>query len=183
MEKPAKGHDSYHFKLLLLGEEAVGKTSLLIRFVEQRFSETYKQSLGADFMSKTVEFATKEGKTVIINLQCWDIAGKAKFSSFRKLYCSGVNGAFLVYDLTRRETLAKLVSWVQDIEKFSPDAVKFLIGNKNDLENQIVVFPEEGEKFGPVLGVFGILKTSAKTGEGVEDAFHSIAKIMYERNL
>ncbi|MHA1450534.1 MAG: Rab family GTPase, partial [Candidatus Hodarchaeales archaeon] len=107
----------------------------------------------------------------------WDIAGQSKFSHFRKLYYTGVAGVLLVYDITRKKSLEQLVEWNNDVQAFSPDVVKVLIGNKTDLAelNMREVEEEDRKNFAEILGVTSSIETSAKTGDGVKEAFELIA--------
>ncbi|MFW9998073.1 MAG: Rab family GTPase, partial [Candidatus Odinarchaeota archaeon] len=109
-----------NLKILILGEEAVGKTSLIRQYVEGSFEHDYKTTLGADVKSKTVllENYPTIGKKTKFVLQLWDIAGKARLSSYKKFYFSDASGVFLVFDTTRRDTLAKLLSWVEEINTY-----------------------------------------------------------------
>ncbi|MFW9995279.1 MAG: Rab family GTPase [Candidatus Odinarchaeota archaeon] len=171
----------YYLKLLLLGEPQVGKSSLIVRYIQNRFTEDYKTSLGADFMAKTLVFDEKT-PTKNINLQIWDIAGQSKFSAFRKLYYTGVAGVLLVYDISKVDTLKKLVEWNDDVKSFSPNAIKVLIGNKSDLTEIGLreVSDEDRKAFEKSLDVASSIETSAKTGYGVQEAFHLIARTVLE---
>ncbi|MHA2296835.1 MAG: Rab family GTPase [Candidatus Hodarchaeales archaeon] len=172
-----------YFKILLLGEEAVGKTSLIRQYVEGSFDHDYKTTLGADFKSKTVllDNYPTTGKRSKIIMQLWDIAGKARLSSYKKHYFSDTAGVFLVFDATRRDTLTKLLGWVEDVNKYSPKVVKYLIGNKIDLNDEVVVHVEEMKQFETILEVARSLRTSAKTGENVEEAFTIISRMISDR--
>ncbi|MFW9991238.1 MAG: Rab family GTPase [Candidatus Odinarchaeota archaeon] len=170
--RPSK---SIFIKLLLIGERAVGKTSLMRQYIENKFSDDYKGTMGADFLSKTIR-----QNEVVYNLQLWDIAGESKYTSFKKYYYSGAQGVLMVFDVTRRETLTKLYHWVENIDRYSPRAVKYLIGNKIDLKDKIVIRQDERMQFEPILGAIGSLETSAKTGENVEYVFLTMANKIRE---
>ena len=171
---------TFNIKILLLGEESVGKTSLIYRFVDKTFSGDYKTTLGADLKSKTVtlENLFGKGETTTVNLQIWDVAGKARLSSYKKYYYPGTSGVLLVFDLTRRETLTNLMSWVEDVNEFSPGSVKYLIGNKNDLLDERIVLREERVQFETILGVTGGIETSAKTGDNVDEIFTLMSRFI-----
>ncbi|MFW9995278.1 MAG: Rab family GTPase [Candidatus Odinarchaeota archaeon] len=162
-------------KIMLLGTGAVGKTSLINRYVKNRFADDYKITLGADFLSHKVTIEdTQTGKPVEVNLQLWDIAGQSQFSSFRKFYFKGVHGSLLVYDLTRLETLKALHKWSDDVLEISPDSVNVLIGNKSDLVNERQVTPKDIQKNSKKLQPVGFVETSAKTGDKVNEAFLAV---------
>ena len=119
----------YVFKVIIIGPGAVGKTSLLHRFVEEKFSFRYKLTIGADFLSKIIQ---KDNET--IKLQIWDIGGQERYKFLRSSFFDGANGALLVFDLSRWHTFSGLEEWLSDLRKYAGDNVPFiLIGNKADL--------------------------------------------------
>lgn len=169
----------YVFKLILVGSAAVGKTSLVHRFVENRFKMNYKQTIGADFMSKVVEY--EPGETA--KLTIWDIGGQDRYKVLREQFFAGTDGALIVFDLTRDITVKELDSWFNDFRKFAGKDIPFiLIGNKSDLLNQVDklidrdlaadIAESQGGKY---------IETSAKTGKQVEEAFLDITKMMTSR--
>ena len=164
----------FNIKIVLLGEPAVGKTSLIRRYVHDEFSDTYKTTLGVDFLSKTIE------KHFIAKLQIWDIAGQMRFATFRKTFFSGAQGAFLVFDITRRGTFQRLSAWAQDVKNFTQGAQCMVIANKVDKEKR-TVSKEAIEKFAKSIGAISVLETSAKTGEGVEEAFEHLSEDILKR--
>ncbi|MFW9997834.1 MAG: Rab family GTPase [Candidatus Odinarchaeota archaeon] len=168
---------SWNFKLLLLGEGAVGKTSLILHHIAKMFFSDYRPTFGADFVNTALDL---DPDNVTVNLQIWDSAGKEEFSSFTKLYLTGVQGVFLVFDVTRRETFTKLADWSRQVDRFSPDAVKILIGNKIDLIHDQKVSEEEMLQHVPVLSATSSLLTSAKTGEQVDEAFFLLARFIFK---
>ncbi|MFW9994967.1 MAG: Rab family GTPase [Candidatus Odinarchaeota archaeon] len=174
---------TFNIKILLLGEESIGKTSLILQFVDKTFSSDYKTTLGADFKSKTLKLENVFGKGEIttVNLQIWDVAGRARLSSYKKYYYPGTSGVLLVFDLTRRDTLTHLISWIEDVNEYSPESVKYLIGNKNDLKNERVVLQQEQEQFKTILGASGSTETSAKTGENVDKVFALMSLLILEK--
>ncbi len=158
-------------KTIVLGDGAVGKTSLIRRYVEGKFDEAYTVTLGAEFLSKTVQ--TKDPEK-IVKLAIWDLAGQAKYASYRKLVFTGVNGAFLVFDRTRKKTLSALKDWYNDLQQFSPNVPVILIGNKADLRRKVT--KKEVQALADELKlVKAIFDTSAKLGKGVSEAFEEMA--------
>ncbi|MFX0014764.1 MAG: Rab family GTPase [Promethearchaeota archaeon] len=173
----------YNFlaKILLLGEYRVGKSSMVLRYVEDRFPGDYMATIGANFLVKTVNLSY-EGKEFKVGLQIWDIGGHARSSQVGRVFFQGVSGALLVYDLTRKETLEKLPLWIQQLKKFSPDARMYLVGNKNDLIEERQVTSEEGEDAKGRLSVVNFFETSAKTGDHIQETFEDMARLLVETN-
>ncbi|MEJ2250573.1 MAG: GTP-binding protein [Candidatus Lokiarchaeota archaeon] len=166
----------YILKLCLLGEANVGKTSLVHRFIENEFRQSYKATLGVNLMKKDLNFE-KYGN---ISVQLWDLGGQESFKSLRTLYLEGANGALIVYDVTDRSTFDKLRGWLESWKNSRGEQPLVLIGNKSDLEDRISVSEQEGKEFAE-KNHMKFLITSAKTGEHVEDAFKELVeKIMNE---
>lgn len=124
------GNPLRKFKLVFLGEQSVGKTSLITRFMYDSFDNTYQATIGIDFLSKTMYL---EDRTV--RLQLWDTAGQERFRSVTRSYYRGAAGALLVYDTTTRDSFNVLNNWLNDARSLaSPHIVILLVGNKKDLE-------------------------------------------------
>lgn len=172
----AKGKEIKHIlKLLLLGDGAVGKTSLILRFIENRFSEDYQMSLGVNFLTKTVTFIDTKNVKRIASLQVWDIAGQARHVSYSHLYLKGALGAFYVFDLTRRETLLQMQErWQAQVLRVSPQCLSILIGNKADLEKDRALSTSQSRKIHEAMHAIDYIETSAKTGENVNQAFQTM---------
>ena len=169
--KKQKG-PKYAFKLLLVGEPEVGKTSLIKRYVDDFFKEGYQITLGVDFLSKTVNIKDTE-----VSFQIWDVAGQSGFTNFRHLYLKKAHGVFLVFDLTRIEdTFEKLERWCADVKEQSPNAKIIVIGNKEDVaKGKLPLTKEE------ILERFTakeFFTTSAKTGSKVQDAFELMGEMI-----
>ncbi|MFX1513686.1 MAG: Rab family GTPase [Promethearchaeota archaeon] len=159
-------------KTIVLGDGAVGKTSLIRRYVENKFEDTYNVTLGAEFLSKTVQIKKPEK---VVKLAIWDLAGQAKYASYRKLVFTGVNGAFLVFDRTRKKTFTALKDWYHDVLQFSPNVPVIIMVNKADLRRKVT--KREVQSLAEELTlVKGVFNTSAKTGEGVTSAFEELAR-------
>jgi small GTP-binding protein len=169
--KKAKG-PKYAFKLLLVGEPEVGKTSLIKRYVDDFFKEGYQITLGVDFLSKTVMIKDTE-----VSFQIWDVAGQSGFTNFRHLYLKKAHGVFLVFDLTRPdETYEKLDRWCSDVREQSPNAKIIVIGNKEDIAKG--KFTEEKDEVLKRFDAKAFFPTSAKTGESVQEAFELIGDLI-----
>jgi len=168
----------YVFKILLLGDGAVGKTSLLRRFIDNTFDPDYQSSIGVQFMTREVRFEDKSVKLVI-----WDIAGQSKHTTYRHLYYKAANGIILVYDITRADSFDHLPKWLTDaVESTGPDIKIAVLGNKSDLIQSRAVGSDEGEYFAKCVNAETFSETSAKSGENVEAAFLALAKGLVECN-
>jgi len=168
----------YLFKLLLIGNSSVGKSSLLVRFVDDIWEENFVPTIGVDFKLKTLEI---DGKKV--KLQIWDTAGQERFKNITASYYRGGNGVLVVYDITDRDSFNNLNSWLIEIEKnANKNVFKLLIGNKNDLEDERKVSYNEGKEFADSNGM-KFIETSAKTSDKVYDAFKLLTNEIIKNNL
>ena len=165
------------FKIVILGNAAVGKTSLINQFVENAFHEDYKPTLGANIIRKDVDVAGEEGHAKI-RLIMWDLAGQEKYSVIRSMYFQGCEGALLMYDVTRYNTFDSIKSkWLKDFKKYiRKEGVYILIGNKTDLNDQRVVPTEKGKDLAENIQARHFIETSAKMGENIEEAFLLLVK-------
>ncbi|MFX1371861.1 MAG: GTP-binding protein [Promethearchaeota archaeon] len=171
----------YVFKVLIIGPGAVGKTSLLHRFVENKFSFRYKLTIGADFLAKVIQDHPKPGST--IKMQIWDIGGQERYKFLRSSFFDGANGALIVFDLSRWHTFEEIDEWLSDLYEYAGKDVPFaLIGNKADLINSKdeLYERESAQVFAKKEKTFYV-ETSAKTGEKVEDAFLNLAELMIKK--
>ena len=160
----------YIIKITLLGEKNVGKTSLVYRYIENKFRDSYKATLGVNLLKKDMDV---DGKGV--SVQIWDLGGQESFRSLRKLYLEGANGAFVMFDLTDRKTFDKLNEWIESFKEARGEQPMVLIGNKSDLENQRKITDMEASNYAKDNNMELIL-TSAKTGQNVEEAFIRLTK-------
>ena len=161
----------YLFKLLLIGNSSVGKSSLLFRFVENVWDDSFVPTIGVDFKLKTLEVNGKK-----VKLQIWDTAGQERFKNITASYYRGGNGVLVVYDITDRESFENLNSWLIEIEKnANKNVYKLLIGNKSDLEEKRKVTFQEGTDFAKSNGM-EFIETSAKTASKVQEAFELLTQ-------
>lgn len=165
------------YKLVFLGEQAVGKTSVITRFMYDTFDAAYKVTIGIDFVSKTMYLEDR-----IVRLQLWDTAGQERFRSLIPSYIRDSSVAVVVYDITNRASFLNTDQWIEDItSERGSDVVIMLVGNKTDLqENLRQVSVEEGKAKAKQLGSStdeGIMfiETSAKAGFNVKALFKKLA--------
>ncbi len=156
-------------KVCLLGSFSVGKTSLIKRFVEDRFDDRYLSTIGAKISRKKVD-ATHH----TFDLYLWDLAGGEDFQHVTKSYLSGASGAIIVCDLTRHETIEGLVQYTQLLKELNPTIELMFVGNKADLEDERQITNADIAEIASLYEVPFIL-TSAKTGENVESLFTQFA--------
>ncbi|CAG7836494.1 unnamed protein product [Allacma fusca] len=166
----------YLFKYIIIGDVAVGKSSLLMQFLDKQFTRDHDSTIGVDFGTRQLTLDQKQ-----IKLQIWDTAGQETFRSIGRSYYRGSAAALLVYDVTKRRTYNQLNTWLEDLRRHcGSHMVIMLIGNKNDLEDQREVGKEEGEDYAAQHGLI-FKETSAKTFAEVEEAFMLTAKSIYEK--
>lgn len=153
-------------KLIFLGDQGTGKSSILNRFMDDKFSEEYQATIGLDFQSKNVKIDDQD-----VHLLLYDTAGQEKFRSLIPMYTRDANIILLVYDITRRESFTHLPEWIKDLTNVQFDEVIFtVVANKIDLTNREVTI-EEGQKFAAENGYI-FQEVSAKTGEGFSELFY-----------
>jgi small GTP-binding protein len=166
-------HMKSTIKIIVIGEPAAGKTSLVKRFVTSHFSTDYRASIGANmFIKKLILDSGHE-----IKIQLWDIAGQERWIKMRHLYYKGTQGALILGDLTREKSFTQIENfWCPDIGKYCTEVPIILIANKNDLNSNIS--ENAVRSLGERINAKDILFTSAKTGENVEKAFKLISELV-----
>ena len=165
-------------KVCLLGDFAVGKTSLVRRFVYDLFDEKYISTIGVKVSRKTVAVPLADGAVVELTMMLWDLAGSEDFSQVRGSYMRGASGAVLVCDLTRPESLANLDGYLADLRQVSPQALAFVVANKGDSPDQHLLLSQV-EAGAARLGAKCFV-TSARTGENVDDVFRHLGRMLVE---
>jgi len=160
---------SYSWKIIVIGDYAVGKTSLLHVFTEEKFEKSYKPTLGVDLVTHLMKIDNDSIKLIF-----WDIAGQTLFSHLRENFFRGAAGALVVYDLSRRESFDNLPLWIKEINsKTSELEETIIVGNKMDLKRTVSY---ENAKEYADKNKMKYVETSAKTSEKVEDAFLDLIK-------
>ncbi|KAI0240541.1 Ras-related protein Rab-21 [Lamellibrachia satsuma] len=176
MATSSSGARDSSFKIVLLGEGAVGKTSLVLRYVENKFNDKHITTLQASFLNKKLNIHGKR-----VNLAIWDTAGQERFHALGPIYYRDSNGAILVYDITDEDSFQKVKSWVKELRKMlGSDIALCIAGNKIDLEKDRHVPAEEAESYAKSVGAKHF-HTSAKLDKGIEELFLDLSKRMLEK--
>ncbi|XP_044740156.1 ras-related protein Rab-35 [Chrysoperla carnea] len=158
------------FKLLIIGDSGVGKSSLLLRFSDNTFNGSYITTIGVDFKIRTVELNGER-----VKLQIWDTAGQERFRTITSTYYRGTHGVIVVYDVTNGESFANVKRWLHEIEQNCDVVNKVLVGNKNDAPERKVVLTEDAKRFADQMGI-ELFETSAKDNLNVEEMFLSVTR-------
>jgi Ras-related protein Rab-5C len=159
-----------HFKLVLLGDTAVGKSCLVVRFVRDEFFEFQEPTIGAAFLTQTVSL-----EDATVKFEIWDTAGQERYRSLAPMYYRGAAAAIVVYDVTNKDSYTGAKSWVKELQRRGdPNVVIALAGNKADLDSRRKVDYEEAHGYAEENGILH-LETSAKTAVNVKQLFVAIA--------
>ena len=157
---------NYLFKYIIIGDSAVGKSNILLRYIHDKFNEEFQSTIGVEFGAKNLKIEDK-----IYRIQIWDTAGQENFRSITRAYYKNSVCAFVVYDITNKNSFQNIKSWIEDCKKQSPKTVLLiLVGNKADLEDKRQVTYEEGSIFAEKNGML-FFETSAKNGKNIEEIF------------
>ena len=165
-----------HFKILILGDHAVGKSCFIIRYTDDTFQDVYLSTIGMDCKYKDINL--ENGKS--IRLQIWDTAGQDRFRSLTKNLYKGASGIILIYDISQRKTFDNVKGWIESIkEEVSSKVVIVLVGNKIDKIEEREVKKVEGEDLAEELKL-PFYECSALTGENINNAFLGLARKLVE---
>ncbi|GJQ87487.1 Rab3 [Trypoxylus dichotomus] len=166
----------YMFKLLIIGNSSVGKTSFLFRYADDSFTSAFVSTVGIDFKVKTVFRHDKR-----VKLQIWDTAGQERYRTITTAYYRGAMGFILMYDITNEESFNSVQDWVTQIKTYSWDnAQVILVGNKCDMEDERVISFERGKQLAEQLGV-EFFETSAKENINVKAVFERLVDIICDK--
>jgi Ras-related protein Rab-35 len=167
----AKDYD-HLFKLLIIGDSGVGKSSLLVRFADNQFTGNYITTIGVDFKIRTIEINGER-----VKLQIWDTAGQERFRTITSTYYRGTHGVIVVYDVSSGESFANVKRWLHEIDANCDVVNRILVGNKNDDPDRKVVLTEDARRFADQMGI-QLYETSAKDNINVEEMFRSITSLV-----
>ncbi len=177
-EGPLVSSHSKVFKVILLGEGGVGKTSIVVRYTEDRFDDSMKMTIGVNLATKKVIVGDSE-----ITLLLWDLGGQPRFREVVTDYYRGSRLAVAVFDAAREFTMYRLEDWIGRLKEVVPSCDLFLLANQIDQRtHDSGVQPAEGQEYAARIGA-KYFETSAKTGEGVQEAFQAMANFLVEKHL
>jgi Ras-related protein Rab-5C len=176
------GFEGYKFRIVLLGEATVGKTSLLRRYTENVFDEEYKQTIGTTFATKDADTKDSEGNVRKVRLSIWDMGGQSTYRELRRQYMKGASAAIIVYDVTKPETFMAMNNWFESFREVSPEAPVVIAANKIDLKDARMVPNEPGLMLRDWFQA-EYYETSAKDGTAVIDVFSKCAEIVLLKAL
>jgi len=160
------------FKLVLLGESAAGKSSIVLRFVKDQFDDYRESTIGAAFLTQTI---TLDDNTRV-KFEIWDTAGQERYKSLAPMYYRNANCAVVVYDITQPSSLDKAKAWVKELQRQANEGIVIaLAGNKKDLADRRAIETSEAEAYAKEAGLL-FFETSARTNENVKELFTAIAK-------
>ncbi|XP_078443111.1 RAB GTPase homolog A5A [Wolffia australiana] len=164
----------YLFKIVLIGDSAVGKSNLLARFARDEFYPNSKSTIGVEFQTQKMDIEGKEVKA-----QIWDTAGQERFRAVTSAYYRGAVGALVVYDISRRQTFDSIGRWLNELHTHSDmNVVTILVGNKTDLKDAREVSTDEGKALAEAHALF-FMETSALDSSNVKSAFETVVKEIY----
>ena len=165
------------FKVVLVGDSSVGKTNIMSKYLKNEFHEDSKATVGVEFGSKQF---TIEGHS--IKAQIWDTAGQERYKAITSAYYKGAKGAFVVYDITRKQSFDSVDRWINDLKAAADKKLSIIIiGNKCDLEDQRQVTKEQGEEKAKTNEV-AFMETSAFSGENLDKAFEKMMNEVFKKN-
>jgi small GTP-binding protein len=169
---------NYNFKVVVLGDAGVGKTSLVKVFATGKFDRNYIPTLGVNILTKDVNF-----KNIKITLVIWDLAGQGFMDNVRAQYYTGALAAILVYDVTKSDTFTSVIHWDDECKRFAPNILlKTIVGNKVDLESERKVAGSDGQRLAKKMGA-EFFETSALSGSNVETMFNNCSRNLLRNHL
>ena len=168
----------YNFKVIMVGDLAVGKTSLLNRFVKNEFKNSYISTIGVEYSAKNLII----DKINECRLKIWDTSGEERFRSITKQYFKDTQGAILIFDLTKKSTFDKLNVWLEDLNDNAPEDVSvILVGNKMDIKDRKIYLSDDAKKFA-LKNKMPYIEVSAKEGTNVVYLFETLCKKLVNKS-
>jgi Ras-related protein Rab-7A len=163
------------YKIVLLGDGAVGKTSSVHRYLDNKFSNTYAATIGVDILNTKVKVKEDE-----ISLNIWDLAGQDHFKSIRSKFYRGTSACVLIFDLTNTKTFDNIINWIEEAKNLTSQNIPmFLVGNKTDLDHLRQISNDKMKKLKEAYNnIFAVFETSALTGEGINELFQFMAETL-----
>jgi len=164
------------FKLVLIGDSGVGKSSLLLRYCDENFSESFITTIGVDFRVKTVSVDGTD-----VKMQIWDTAGQERFRTITSAYYRNADGVVMVFDVTSASSFESVQDWLSEVDRYAKEGTcKLLVGNKADLSSERQVTRESAQQLADD-NAMAYLETSAKTDTNVDTAFLMLAKALLSK--
>ena len=171
----SEGNYNYLLKFIIIGDAAVGKSNLLLRYTSGQFKEEYQLTIGVEFGSNNVIIGDNTYR-----IQIWDTAGQENFRSITRSYYKNTACAIIVYEISNKKSFENISSWIEECKNTAPKSILMvLVGNKCDLDNREVT-EEEGREFAEKNGML-FFETSAKTGKNVEELFKESVKVIDQK--
>ena len=172
----SEGNYNYLIKFIIIGDAAVGKSNLLVRYTSGQFKEEYQLTIGVEFGSNNVIISDNTYR-----IQIWDTAGQENFRSITRSYYKNTACAIIVYEISNKKSFENISSWIEECKNTAPKSILMvLVGNKCDLEDNREVTEEEGRQFAEKNGML-FFETSAKTGKNVEELFKQSVKVIDQK--
>ncbi|MHA2430452.1 MAG: Rab family GTPase [Promethearchaeota archaeon] len=172
-----QGRTESIYKVIVIGDPAVGKTSLLNKFVTKQMEERYLPTVGVNIVKEPIDL---EDMNATVNLMFWDVAGQPQFYMLHRPYFNGADGMILVFDITRSSTFSNINNWYSTAVKYGLSGIpRILIGNKIDLKDDRKIIMPMAEHLSEKLNA-PYFETSALTGDNVKLIFHKIAELVYK---
>ena len=161
-------------KLLLLGDSSVGKTSILLKYISNKFDESSISTVGVDYMDKIIDYNKFK-----IKLQIWDTSGEEKFRTITKNFYRNADGLLVVFDLTKKESYDHIKSWINEAKENNDKLKTILIGNKLDLKDERMVTIDVAKQFAEKNNL-KYIETSAKDGTNINESFQAIIDLLFD---
>ena len=169
-----KSNDHIKLKLLIIGDSAVGKTSMLLKYTDNFFPESHLATIGVEFKTKDIQYNGYN-----INLQVWDTAGEERFKSITKSFFRNANGIIFVYDITQKNSFKNVKDWIKDSEANDTGFKRILVGNKIDLQNKRQVQLNEVKDWADKKNL-EVIEASAKTGANIDKAVMKLIELILQ---